>query len=484
MDDGKSSVDDWLSELLTTFRTTWDLQQAGHRFGLSNLEDFSSPCQLYLFWFKFEPDSHYSRLVRVALSGRPDSETEVIGPIGPADAANTLAEVLGWERWSQNIRGSLHAREDVRDNGTRMLVADTLKEAQEKLDKYIVLRARSRVEIPLVESKASTPLGFTWDIYGDPRTISPEKLITRSWFAVDSRPSRPLKVPKEPEPIRAHALHIFPHVRVGALHEPTPLEVLHGDRWLPDPSFEKAFDVQYDGRLLVVQKDGLIAIESESTEDAINDLNHLMACFLIRGLDVRAVRAKEICKAEIDPIRNGVSSWMTEGSSIRTASLPIGFEHPNLAFLPEVEIDRLKGMISEAEVVSGDQYVRSALSFLLEAHTHFESQEFRQSFVMSWFIIESWLNKNWADALTERNVSKTRKDRLNESDRITVAVRSEMLELLGVIGEAQLRKVNELRKIRNKVIHNGYDPIQPEAKDALEFAKELCTSEFIQVVSD
>ena len=44
-----STMDDWLSHLVSTFRSAWAYQAQGHPLGLSNLEDFSAPCQVYLF---------------------------------------------------------------------------------------------------------------------------------------------------------------------------------------------------------------------------------------------------------------------------------------------------------------------------------------------------------------------------------------------------------------------------------------------------
>ena len=49
------TVNNWLRGLLATFRLAWAEQLAGSYYGLSNLEDFSAPCQVYLFWFSPNP---------------------------------------------------------------------------------------------------------------------------------------------------------------------------------------------------------------------------------------------------------------------------------------------------------------------------------------------------------------------------------------------------------------------------------------------
>ena len=475
------TLDDWLSNLLVTFRSAGAYQQKGHSLGLSNLENFLPPCQVYLFWFKLEPDTHYSRLIRTALAGRPDGETEVIGPIDPADSYADLAEFINQDRWSESVEDPMSLAEDERVSSARELLAQTLREAQRELDEYIVLRARGNAHAG-VGSRSVSPLGFTWDIYGDPRSLKPKSLVKELAF-MGMTLGQPSQRESRPTPIRAHAVHIYPNVRVGELPSQTPEEVLQGSPQLPWKSREKVFCTQYQGRQVTVRIDGLIAIESESAEEAMVKLNHIMAAALICGQDVRAVRLHEVGSAEIDPADGRLISFSTNQVSMRTAFLSIGPELSDLESRGQVDPDALRQAISKAEAVSDDRYLRNVMSFLLEAHTHYESQEYRQSFVMSWLIIESWLEKSWlekswSDALNDKKVSKNRQDRLSEGNQFTAAVKSEMLELLEYIDGDQLSKITTLRKCRNKVVHDWYDPTRLEAQEALGFARVLCSAQF------
>ena len=478
MIEGTSTVHDWLGNLLSTFRSAWADQAKGHALGLSNLEDFSPPCQVYLFWFRLEPDIDYCRLVRMALTGRPDGESEVIGPMQPADALGVLTEVLRWERWSENVEDSMYLPLDESDSSARMHLAHTLREAQRELDRYLVLRARGMDTVAHIGNRMGSPGGFIWDVYGDPRSLEPASLIAEEWLLSTRQRNRPLPREPQPERIPAQGAHIYPHVCVGELPLQTPEEVLQGSGRRPWIIYEKAFDTQYQGRRVIVRRDGFIPIESGSAEEANSDLNHIMAAALLSGLDTTAVRLGEVGNAMIDPVALSIVSWGTQVVFMRTASLSHGLDVEDMIFRERVDIDILRQVISNAEAVSSDSYLCSVMSFLLEAHTHQESQEYRQSFVMSWLIIESWLDKTWSDALNEKNVSKTRQERLSEGNRFTAAVKSEVLNLLGHIDRDQLSKITTLRKRRNEAVHEGYDPVQSESQEALEFAMELCSAQF------
>ena len=300
------TANDWLRDLLAKFRLAWAYQRQGNPLGLYNLEDFSPPCQLYLFWFRLEPDTHYSRLIRMALADRPDGETEVIGPIAPAEANSVLYAFLSQERWLRSVESPCYLSVDDRDNSLKMLLAQTLRDAQKNLDEYIVHRARNKDTFTRVQSKSLQDYGFTWDIYGDPRSLKPEILIAEERLFSQVRRNQPSPSQPEPDRISAHATHIYPHVWVGEPPSQTPEEVLQGSTRTSFMDFEPALDTQYRGRRLVVLRGGLIAIEAESSGEARADLNHITAALLISGQDVRTVRPSRLLKNP--QARSGLSS--------------------------------------------------------------------------------------------------------------------------------------------------------------------------------
>ena len=203
-----------------------------------------------------------------------------------------------------------------------------------------------------------------------------------------------------------------------------------------------------------------------------------MAAFLIGGLDVRAVRLLEVGSALIDPASNKIVSWSMSLASMRTvdpfggwliAPMDVGTQFD---LRSSVEVDFLALAIAKAETAADDDFLTGIMSFFLETHTHFQAQEFRQSLVMAWLVIESWLDKTLDDYLAGKNVSKNRKERLTAEKKL------EILERSGSIDRSQSLKLTEVRKRRNNVVHKGHNPSSAEAKKALELAREFCSAEY------
>lgn len=94
--DSEIKSTDWLSRLFAALRP----RDTG---AISNLDDFSPPCQIHFFWFTRAPDIEYTCLLRARLTGLPDGCLEVIGPIHPADADAELSQVVGRDYWSEEI---------------------------------------------------------------------------------------------------------------------------------------------------------------------------------------------------------------------------------------------------------------------------------------------------------------------------------------------------------------------------------------------
>ena len=393
----------------------------------------------------------------------------------PSEASLVLDRFLRQKRWLESPDSTTSISE-YGENTVRMELAEILRGAQNELNKYILRHSRGELIRNELVSKLPWSRGFTWDICGDPREFVPsmEMLPELSSISMQSRPPSPLEVLP---PIQGHGTHIYPHVWIGELPSRTPEDVLHGISQVPWIISETALATEYLGRQLIVRKDGLVAIESDSPQVAMTDLNHIMAAMLIFGRDVRAVRIREVGQGEINSVEKTIKSWSSTVVSMRTAVPHLRLLKPQIEFHGSLEPDELRLAISYAETVAEDAHLRSFMSFFLEAHTHYQSQEYRQSFVMSWLVIESWLDKTWSDALNERKVSKSRRKRLSEGARFTTEVKSEVLELLGVIDKEQLSKVTRLRRRRNEVVHNGSDPSDSEAEEALEFARQICEGE-------
>ncbi len=101
----------------------------------------------------------------------------------------------------------------------------------------------------------------------------------------------------------------------------------------------------------------------------------------------------------------------------------LAYNHPGTLTISQIPSERqqvpeihIRNVIAQAGVINRDVSNTSMLLFLLEARTHYIASEYRRSFVVSWLVIESWLQAQWDTLLDGRDLSKTRKERLNRSD--------------------------------------------------------------------
>ncbi len=99
--DPKATMTDWLQRFLSVFRAETEELNEMPGGKISNLDDFSAPCQIHLFWFQAEPNIDYCCLLQTKMKNSPDGLVEVIGPMHPSEADEVLSEVLRWDRWSE-----------------------------------------------------------------------------------------------------------------------------------------------------------------------------------------------------------------------------------------------------------------------------------------------------------------------------------------------------------------------------------------------
>ena len=398
--DPRASLTEWLQNFLRRYRAeTKDLKQsAGVK--ISNLDDFSPPCQIHLFWFLADPNVNYCCLLQTKLRNAPDGLIEVVGPMHPSEAIGVLSEVLNWDRWSEETEDTSYFSFEGEDRSIRMPVAGAMLQAKQRLDQHILRCAYSK------ESFSGRPIGkqifpgggFTWDIYGDLRDENPSDIIDairQSTIRLGVREAEPPPRSADPDRAPAFGAHFYPQIWVGDPPQRTPHEILGGSLPAELLTKTKAIDTEYKAHKVVVNHDGYIAIAADSRSEATILLNEIMAAAWLYGIDTVTVREAEVGNARINLSESTVVSQGSQVVSLRTASafgIPWSLNHSDPRFRDQITESDLIKIISDAETLNSDTYRKNILSFLLEAHTHQVAQEFRQSLVMAWLVVESWLN--------------------------------------------------------------------------------------------
>ena len=126
-----------------------------------------------------------------------------------------------------------------------------------------------------------------------------------------------------------------------------------------------------------------------------------------------------------------------------------------------ITIEATRHALETFSIVARDEKKIRWLSYLVKAKTAYADNDYRTSFVLSWFVIESslrWLRKSTAPKRKEN-----------------IAVIINILCNEGVISEATQFLLTRLRDIRNELMHEPSETIcQPsDCKDAGQMALEL-----------
>ncbi len=95
------------------------------------------------------------------------------------------------------------------------------------------------------------------------------------------------------------------------------------------------------------------------------------------------------------------------------------------------------------------------LSYLNRFVSHYKDHLFLEAFVTSFFLVEVLINELWDRYLIENNerLNKKRKEYLKGRD-ITLAIKTNILELNNKISSTLFQRIDNLRGKRNKIVHD------------------------------
>lgn len=121
-----------------------------------------------------------------------------------------------------------------------------------------------------------------------------------------------------------------------------------------------------------------------------------------------------------------------------------------------------------------DKKIENIVYMLYRSILETKKSNFDISILLSFFVIENVLSDMWDNALIERDLYKKLKDDMN----YTIAIKSNMLYMNGVISKEELDKIDFARKKRNSIAHANF-----EFQDKFDFSKMFSISSEIFLFS-
>ncbi len=223
---------------------------------------------------------------------------------------------------------------------------------------------------------------------------------------------------------------------------------------------------EISGRRIILKNDGYLGIsintnidgkhEFKEEEETYKFINFFLGIFLINEIEVYSIHESEFFytlylpeKDLIDETHHGYSRKSRELFDVKHQPLELRHFHikRNIISLSKIEtaFRTLKSLI-------GNNQLFNSLSLLIDSFTHLLKFELNESFILSWVLIEQYLNYVWNYLLDSKNISNKRKEKLNGRE-FTAHVKINILALLGILEEEEYRDVNKMRKNRNELMH-------------------------------
>ena len=470
-----SSVEAWLKDFLVEFRKRYEMLTEEEKSRISNLDNFTPPCQMHFLHFA---NANFQHLIVTHDKERNDAEITVYGPIPTYEAVDALDSILKDPKWDKELSEEEKSR--------RLYFAGATMRFRDVLEPIFLNIVNELKNLPFVRPGPTmiptkswvTMDSFIWNIRGNIADLDYVEMVNGIMKEAKDRAEAARTETRPPSPappkpvIKGSGTYFYPPIWVGKLPKKTFRGQALGSFIFPS----KAFDSKYKERVLVVNEDGFIAIGEQDILKATRLLNEIMATGLLLDLPFFAARELEVSEAEIDPSISIITSFGIRMISLRTQlfyEFPIRRETNVPIDKNEVEKEKLVGLIREAERVTQDPELADFLVLLLEAYTCLQSSEYMQSFMMSWVIIERHMFWLWEKFLREENITRTRREKLTSPAYWTADAILESLNLTRQLSLEDYNSLMDLKNKRNSIMHEGERVTRNEADTCFQIARRI-----------
>lgn len=423
-----------------------------------------------IVYFKDVP---YQCLITTHDKSRKDREITVHGPIPTYEAVEALDSILKDPIWHRELPEEEKKYLLEETNTFCDILESVFLGVISELGNLPFLKPHPT----LVGRKLRLTEGsFIWYIQGNITDLHHIEIVNKIMEdakkqaeAADLKTNIPPTSPKHP--IRSFGTYFYPPIWVGKLPRRTFKEKAIGTPYFR----EKAFDVNYKGKVVVVNEDGFIAIGEQDNLKATKMLNEIMATGLLAGLPFLAARELEVSGAQIHPSNLTITSLGIKMTSLRAQLFHEFTSGVTSIFIYRIEVEKKKliSLIKEAERISRDRDMTDFLVFLLDSYTCLESSEYMQSFMISWIIIERHMFWLWEKFLVGKQVTHKRMEKMLSPGHWSIDFVLETLNLIGHLSQDDYKGLMKLKKRRNAIIHKGVRVSRSEAEGCFSFAKRI-----------
>ena len=466
---------EWFANLLTRFREEYIKLSKEEQSKISNLDDLLSPCQVEVLRF-IHPQLlklEIQFVIYTHFEDRDDLEIEVHTICLNKDLVRTLEGILKTHKWLRSFPDRPYPEETY---------ASILEDKLAFSFRYNLLTPNfflyDMTGIPWIKSKGYiSKEAFYWEVIGDIRDKKAEEIVV-SIIEQAKRDAQVQPQPGSSSPVEAkmkgYGTYFYPPIIIGKFPKPSLQQKLFG--WPQWELVEKAFDTEYKGHKLVVNRDGFIGIVVDEKKKALKMFNEIMSVALLYGIPSFAVKEFELGEIEIELKKFSITNIGMSLSSPRGSLIEERW-HMERSLTPirrrEIPHEDLLKIIKQAEIITEDEEKGDYLIFFLEAYTYFQSFEWTQSLIMSWVIIERYLSSLWSHFLKEKGIPRDRREKLEDW---TISPIIESLNLFEKIETDTYREIMFLKRKRDDFLHYGEKVQKEDAQRCIILSESIVRS--------
>lgn len=471
----------WYENFIDYFRAEYEKLSWEEKTGINNTNNYLQPCQIEIFWIR-EPDQQFILLSN--FKDRMDKEVIVNGPFYPKEFYEKIRSVLYSPRW-QKKNESLDSV--LMEYHNRDIYAEELAV---QLHQFVEGFKNSLVGFGAIGGG-----GAIWNMwqenYAGNKADSDYKTevehIIKGIKAEAKRRSEEKRTPsqqqktanKEPD---GYGVHLYPPVIIGERSKLSIEQLLFGNTYDLSHS-EKVLDSRIGNHIVIVNKNGYFFVESKNPTNSLRILNLVMAVGVLHDLPLFAVRENDLSSGWYDVTRQFITRRSWNPQSMRSFLFMESFQ-PESALINKklkVPVEKMKEIISEADVILRSEKLVEELRLFIESYTHLQNSEYAQSFIMSWSVIERHYSEIWRQKLNQKDLDHERSGKLTNPNQWSIDYIIEVLNLNDEVDDNEYELLMELKSKRNKFYHRGKQVNKDDAERGLAISRSILSKKIASI---
>ena len=457
----KRDLQQWLLNLVDAVRARYDKLDESSRFQFTDV-DLRDKCQIEVFWLEY-PENQV--IVFTFNNERDDREILIHGPSKINPLLDAIAEVMQTERWNRPISA------DVAHPTPKGSEEITYSQAFKSLFKrYVQTIRRETFEL---SSSSWESLGhrdictlYRGNIAEDNYTVYAIlflNIFTRDPFLL-SETLREQEIIRSSWP-KGHGSYFYPPIWIGKKPEKDfKLEALGTDYIVPE-----AFNLEFSGRNIVINSNGFVGLQTDDKKAAQRSLNIIFGIAALSGIDCFKANESDVQEIQFEP-KSSKIFFQSELPYFSLRSYLSGMDRTSsISELRDLPVEKMQEIISRAEMINSHE-ISAVFLLWFEAYDHFRNDEYDQSFVMNWIVIERHLYRLLTELAHTGRISENKREKL---ERLDAAFLLLFLSVTECIDEKDYSILAELNHNRNQFVHKGVSISRRSSKKCLEYSEGI-----------